>query len=276
MNLKTANTKHMPHSRTLSVIIPAYNKDSEVFNVVSRYHKILRKTAFDWEIIVVDDASKDKTLREAVRSKRFNGNTHRIKVYSYNLNQGKGFALYFGFKKSMGDLVLFADADLDLTIENLPAFINTFQSANTDIQIGSKRHPLSKVKYPIVRRFMSLSYQILIRSLFRLNVKDTQVGLKVFKREVLSECFPRLVVKQFAFDLELLVVANMLGYSVKEAPITLNYNFSSTIRVTSIFKILVDTAAIFYRKYLLKYYDDPKNQFEIDTLSANLFQKAQI
>ena len=256
--LNTENTK-------LSVIIPAYNKDSEVFQVVSSFINQLKKLAYDWEIIVVDDASRDQTLREAVRSKRFNGNSERIKIFSYNLNQGKGFALYFGFKKSVGDIVVFADSDLDLPDENLPVLLEYFENNRPDIAIGSKRHPLSKVNYPLLRKIQSKTYQILIKLLFNLNVTDTQVGIKAFRREVLEECFPRIVVKQFAFDLELLVVAKSLGFNeIVEAPIILNYQFSSTISLKTIFRILQDTLAIFYRKNWLGYYRKAHYRLEQD------------
>lgn len=265
----------MSSDNKLSLIVPAYNKDSEVFRVVSNFVETLKKTAFDWEIIVVDDASQDQTLREAVRSKRFNGNTHRIKIFSYNLNQGKGFALYFGFKKSCGNTVVFADSDLDLPAENIPTILTTLEK-NIDIVIGSKRHPNSKVNYPLLRRLMSKCYQLLIKSLFNLNVSDTQVGIKAFRREVLDTCFPRIVVKHFAFDVELLVVAQSLGFkNIIGAPIILNHNFSSTINIKSIYKILHDTAAIFYRKNILKYYDNPHNNLEKDESLVGL-QKAFI
>lgn len=246
----------------LSVIVPAYNKDSEVFQSISSYVNELKKLTYDWEIIVVDDASHDKTLREAVRSKKFNGNSERIKIYSYDLNQGKGFALYYGFTKSQGDLVVFADADLDLPAKNISNVLSYLTANDADIAIGSKRHKLSDVHYPYLRRFQSKLYQILVHILFRLNVKDTQVGIKAFKRDVLDKTFPRLVVKAFAFDLEFLVVASSIGYTkIIEAPITLNYNFSSTIRLQSVTKILQDTAAIFYRKNFLKFYSQEQGSF---------------
>ena len=267
----------MPNFQKLSVIIPAYNKDTEVFKVVSSYIKVLKHLAFDWEIIVVDDASHDSTLREAVRSKKFNGNSDKVKIFSYNLNQGKGYALYHGFKQSTGDTIAFADADLDLPATNLPILLDYFEKSDSPVVIGSKRHPKSKVEYPISRRFMSFCHHILVKMLFNLNVSDTQLGLKVFKREVLETSFPRLVVKQFAFDLELLVVAQTQNFeNIIEAPVTLNYNFSSTIHVSSIFKILMDTAAIFYRKNFLKYYIEPKNRFEIDSKSIAALQKTYI
>ena len=255
-------------SKNLSLIIPAYNKDSEVFRAVSNFVIELKVLPYDWEIIVVDDASRDKTLREAVRSKKFNGNSDRIKIFSYNLNQGKGFALYYGFKKSVGDIIVFADSDLDLPSQNLPKILEYFEKNNAEIAIGSKRHPLSEVSYPLSRRIMSASYQLLVHALFNLNVSDTQVGLKAFRRKVLEHSFPRLVVKQFAFDLELLSVAHMLGYrKIIETPIILNYNFSSTIRPKSIYKILQDTAAIFYRKNFLKYYNREHFFFENQELT---------
>src|SRR3989344_708187 len=196
----------MPANK-LSVIVPAYNKDSEVFQVVSQIVHLLKTLTYDWEIIVVDDASRDHTLREAVRSKKFNGSSDRIKIFSYNLNQGKGFALYFGFKKSQGDIVVFTDSDLDLPAENISTVLAYLEKNDAQIAIGSKRHSLSRVKYPLVRKIQSKTYQLLIKTLFNLNLTDTQVGIKAFDRKVLATCFPRIVVKQFAFDLELLVVA---------------------------------------------------------------------
>lgn len=253
------------YPKKLSLIIPAYNKDQEVFERVIRLVNQLKNLAYDWEIIVVDDASRDHTLREAIRSKKFNGNTDRIKVFSYDLNQGKGFALYFGFKKSQGDIIVFADSDLDLPAENLPVMLRYLAASGADMAIGSKRHPLSQVNYPPVRRIQSKTYQLLVKLLFGLSISDTQVGLKAMRREVLEGCLPRIVVKRFAFDLELLVVAASLGYrAIVEVPIRLDYHFSSTISLKSIVNILEDTLAIFYRKNWLKYYQVPHYRLEQD------------
>lgn len=249
----------------LSVIIPTYNKDSEVFKAVSLVVDQLKKLVWDWEIIIVNDASRDFTLKEAIKSKKFNGNTERIKVFSYNLNQGKGFALYHGFKQSRGDVVVFVDSDLDLPATNIPTILDYFEESDADIAIGSKRHPDSKVTYPAFRRFQSKTYQILIHLLFNLNVTDTQVGLKAFRRQALEEIFPRIVVKNFAFDLELLVVAKSLGFkNIVEVPITLNYQFTSTIKISAVQRILMDTFAIYWRKYALSYYQTPHYRLEQD------------
>jgi len=127
------------------------------------------------------------------------------------MNIGKGFALSLGVDQSVGSLVTFIDADMELDPANIGGFIRLMQKTNCDAVIGSKRHPMSKVAYPRLRRLQSWAYQMLVRILFNLNVRDTQTGLKLFKRPVLQEVMPLLAIKKFAFDLELLVVARQLG-----------------------------------------------------------------
>src|SRR5438477_12482206 len=117
------------------------------------------------------------------------------------------------------------------------------RTINCDAVIGSKRHADSKVAYPMFRRLQSALYQMVVRLLFNLNVRDTQTGLKLFRRQVLSEAVPLLAIKRFAFDLELLVVARQLGYrNVCEAPINLDYQFESTVNLGSAWNVLWDTA----------------------------------
>jgi len=129
--------------------------------------------------------------------------------------------------------------------------------------VGSKRHPASKVNYPWQRKILSWGYQMGVRTLFGLNVKDTQVGLKCYRREVLESVLPRMIVKNFAFDIEILAVAYHLGFKrIFEAPIEAKIDFGKNSTVTSpkllifIYNMAVDTLAIFYRLHFLKYYDD--------------------
>jgi glycosyltransferase involved in cell wall biosynthesis len=169
---------------------------------------------------------------------------------------GKGYALSLGALRSEGDLVTFIDADMELDPRAIIRFIELMKRQDEDIVIGSKRHPRSRVSYPVLRRLQSRCYQALIRLLFGLQVRDTQTGLKLFRRQVLVDALPLLAVKRFAFDLELLVVTHHLGYRrPAEAPIELTFQFQSTVRPQTVFQILWDTAAIFYRLRILKYYD---------------------
>ena len=236
----------------LSVIVPAYREGRRIYNNLARLVGELDKLGVPYEVIVVSDGNTDQTASEARRLQ-----SPAIKVFDYPMNVGKGFALSFGVNQSIGPLVTFIDADMELDPANIRGFIGIMKSTGCDAVIGSKRHPDSVVSYPVLRRVQSVAYQLLVRLLFDLNIRDTQTGLKLFRREVLQQALPRLAVKAFAFDLELLVVARVLGYrSICQAPIYLNYQFESTVRFGSAWRVLWDTAAIFYRLRLLRYYQN--------------------
>ncbi len=235
----------------LSVVVPAYREGRRIFSNLTRLVGELDKLKVPYEVVVVSDGNTDATVSEASRVE-----SPAVKVFHYPMNIGKGFALSCGVDQSVGDLVTFIDADMELDPANIAVFMDIMRSSGCDAVIGSKRHPQSEVSYPRLRRIQSAVYQLVVRMLFNLNVRDTQTGLKLFRRQVLKEAMPLLAIKRFAFDLELLVVANQLGYrNVCEAPIKLDYQFESTVNLGSAWRVLWDTAAIFYRLRLLRYYD---------------------
>jgi glycosyltransferase involved in cell wall biosynthesis len=234
----------------LSVVVPAYREGLRIYNNITRLVGELDKLGVQYEVVVVSDGNTDTTVREAQRVE-----SPAVRVFHYPMNIGKGFALSCGVDQSVGALVTFIDADMELDPATIATFIDLMRANDCDAVIGSKRHPLSKVSYPPFRRFQSAIYQLLIRVLFNLNVRDTQTGLKLFRRQVLHEALPLLAIKKFAFDLELLVVAHQLGYrNVCEAPVELTYQFESTVNLASAWRVLWDTAAIFYRLRILRYY----------------------
>ena len=164
-------------------------------------------------------------------------------------------ALRVGLTRARGRHVAFIDSDGELDPAEFGNFLQIMELYDPDLVIGSKQHPLSRVSYPLSRRLMSLTYQLLCRLLFGLNVRDTQTGMKLIRQDVLTAVLPRLLEKRFAFDLEFLVVARQLGFRrVFEAPVNLDYKFSSTVDLVAATRILLDTAAIFYRRYVLQYY----------------------
>lgn len=241
--------------KRISVIIPAYDEEESIYCNLLEIVDTLDELCEDYEIIVVDDGSSDNTHREVVR---INSKTDRVRVAKSKSHQGKGSALKYGFQFAKGNLVVFLDADLDLHPEQLSCFFDIMEKTEADVVIGSKRHPESKVNYPKRRRALSFVYHLIIFVLFRLSVTDTQVGLKLFKYEVLEKILPRVLIKRYAFDLELLVNASYLGYKIAEAPITLSFTGTDhwgCVGLRSIYNICLDTLAIFYRMYILKYYD---------------------
>lgn len=234
----------------LSVIVPAYREGGHIHENLGKLLRELDLLGRTFEVIVVSDGNTDETAREAERVV-----SPHIKVIEYNRNMGKGYALRCGVAHSSGELVTFIDADMELDPRYIRGFIAVMESFDCDAVVGSKRHPMSNVHYPPARRFQSLMYQLLIRTLFQIKVRDTQTGLKLFRRQVLEEVVPLLAIKRFAFDLELLVVARQLGYKkVMEAPVDLNYKFESTADLKATWNVLLDTAAIFYRLRFVRFY----------------------
>lgn len=240
----------------ISLIIPAYKQERFIARELSRTEKTLKSLDYPFEIIVVVDGMVDRTFENAKKIK-----SRHIKVYSYASNKGKGYAIRYGLVRSKGNILGFIDSGMDLNPGGIAILLKKILNEGADIVIGSKRHPLSKVKYPLDRKIISWLGQLLIKVLFGLNVKDTQVGMKFFRREILENVLPRLLVKRFAFDIEILAVAHYLGYKkIHEAPVEINYNFESSVLSQNLLKVLIDTfidtLAIYYRLAILKYYDN--------------------
>jgi len=240
----------------ISLIVPAYKQEKTIQENLRVIKRVLEHLPCSFEILVVVDGMGDKTFENAKKEK-----SSKIKVVGYKNNRGKGYAVRYGMVRSKGSIVCFIDAGMDLNPNGISVLLDYFKSYRADIVVGSKRHPMSKVTYSWNRRIVSLLSQIFVRLLFGLNVKDTQVGIKMFRKEVIKNVLPRLLVKKFAFDIELLVVAYYLGYArIYEAPVEINHNFGVSILSKDLwrelFRTFWDTIAIFYRLKLLHYYDD--------------------
>jgi glycosyltransferase involved in cell wall biosynthesis len=250
----TADPKRSRSRPLLTVVAPVYNGGA---GIVDNVEVIRRAVAGGlggeaFEIVVVSDGSIDGTAERLLAARSDIG----IRVIHYDRNLGKGYAVKAGALASNGDWVGLVDADLDLDPASIPAYLEIAVRERLDFAIGSKRHPDSKVVYPRSRQIASWCYQQLNRVLFRLDVRDTQVGMKVFNREVVEEVVPLLLVKRFAFDLELLAVSTALGHGrIRELPVRLEYRFTgSGVRSMAVVRALLDTAAVFYRLRILRTY----------------------
>jgi glycosyltransferase involved in cell wall biosynthesis len=242
----------------LSVLMPAYEEGAGIYDNIGETLAFLQESSCDFEIIVIDDGSSDNTYEEA---SRFAASNPSVKLIRNETNLGKGEALREGFKRSKGDIIVFIDADLDLHPSQLQVFFDYLNREHADVVIGSKRHPQSKLYYPFHRKVVSMIYFFLVKLLFRLPIHDTQTGLKLFKRQVLEKVFPQMLVKKFAFDLELLVLAHKYNFRIAEAPVVVDYRpnigrkIKHWVRPNDIYTTWWDTMAIFYRLYILRHYD---------------------
>jgi glycosyltransferase involved in cell wall biosynthesis len=237
----------------ISIVMPAYNETGHIVSSIEETVRAFNSFGYPWELIVMDDGSPDDTYEKANALTR---KYPQLIVKRNPVNTGKGRAIKKALHYISGDYTLFLDADMDLHPIQFQTLFDIMGLDKADIVIGSKLHPNSRVNYPLQRRIISFVYYLLIRILFNLPCHDTQTGLKLFKTEVLRNVLPRGLVKKFAFDLEVLVNAHHLGYKIVEAPIILNPQRSyGRIGPMAIITTGWDTLTIFYRMYILRYYD---------------------
>jgi len=237
----------------ISIVMPAYNEAWRISSSIEETAQAFNTFGLPWELIVMDDGSSDDTYEKALTlSEKY----PQLIVRRNPVNTGKGRAIKKALHYISGDYTLFLDADMDLHPVQFQTLFDIMRLDKADVVIGSKLHPNSVVDYPLQRKIISFVYYLLVRILFNLPCHDTQTGLKLFKTEVLRNVLPRVLVKQFAFDLEVLVNAHHLGYKIAEAPIILKPQRPfGRIGSSAMFTTGWDTLAIFYRMYILKYYD---------------------
>jgi len=229
----------------ISVIMPAFNEEEHIVKSIAGIREQFEAVCEDYEIIVVDDGSTDGTRRlvEDLRD-------DRIRIVSYERNQGKGRALQLGFHRVTGQFTFLVDSDSEIQPIELATFVKALKSA--DIVIGSKRHPKSIVRTPIVRRFLSVGFNILERLLTGVRATDTQAGVKTARSSALYRILPLLSVKRYAFDAELLAVASLLNLRIRELPVAIQLR--ATFSVRQVFRMLIDLLGISYRLRVRRWY----------------------
>jgi len=230
---------------SISVVIPVYNeKIIALKKIIKEIKKTLRKLTNRFEIIIVDDGS-----REPISLNSFPERNH-LKLIRHPVNVGKGSAIKSGISVSRGDLIVFIDSDLDIDVEYIQNYIEKSEMA--DIVIASKWHRDSKVEATLLRKLLSKSFHLLVEFFLRLGVKDTQTGLKVGKKKHLSKIFSNILIKKYAFDIEMLLMARLMRLKIIELPIKLK--LKSKFKIKEIIRMLVDVLAVTYRLRVLRWY----------------------
>lgn len=199
----------------ISVVIPAYNELHRLPLTLEKVRAYLTAHYESWEILVSDDGSSDGTVEKL--SPKFPD----VRFLKADRNRGKGAAVRRGMLEARGELIVFSDADLSTPIEELGSLSAELMEKKLDLVIASRAMPGSKleIRQPWWRELGGRVLNLAIRPLSGLPFRDTQCGFKLFSRDAAREIFSRARSDGWAFDVEVLMIASMLGYSAGEIPV---------------------------------------------------------
>lgn len=198
----------------MSVVIPAYNESERIVPTIGAIAAYVCSLGKPWELLIADDGSKDDTVALCNGLELAN-----LRVLVAPQNGGKGSAVQRGMLAARGEVVLFADADNSTPIEELGAMLDKID-AGYDVVVGSRAAGGAQEAHRSpLRRMMSATLRAIIRPLFHLQVRDTQCGFKLFRREAAQRLFGAQTIMGFSFDLEILYLAGKWGYKVAEQPV---------------------------------------------------------
>jgi dolichyl-phosphate beta-glucosyltransferase len=214
----------------ISVIIPAFNEAKRLPLFLDRLISYCRLQRDNYEIIVVDDGSSDDTSKCVARYRTKFSHLYIVRI---RRNRGKGYAVKRGFLRATGKVCLFLDADGSVSPEEIEKNMHYIEEGGYDIFIGSrvlKEHgQVLKVKW--YRKFVGVVFNFCVQTFLFKNIKDTQCGFKMFKKEVVKPLFSRSYIRGFGFDIEILYLAHKMGYRVKEGPVSWHHVSNSKVNL---------------------------------------------
>jgi dolichyl-phosphate beta-glucosyltransferase len=216
----------------LSIIIPAYNEERRIANTLDRISRFLKTKDYSYEVILVDDGSVDWTVSVAGNSVL--AKEGRLKVVKNHANKGKGFSVRSGILNSAGEYVLFSDADLSTPIEEMDKLFNSMKEGY-DVVIGSRalEGSLVSVHQPWYREIMGKTFNFFVKALLMRGFNDTQCGFKLFKGDVAREIAGDMKTEGFCFDVEMLYLAKIKGYNIREIGVMWENSPESKVRLIS-------------------------------------------
>lgn len=211
----------------------------------------MNKQNYESEILVISDGSKDKTV-EVV-----NGLKKQIKnlnIIDERVNHGKGWAVRRGMLEGHGQYRLFMDADNSTAIDQVSGFLPFFHQGY-EVVIGSRRiaGAVIAVHQPLIRDFLGGIFRLIVRILAPLGVTDSQAGFKVFSKKAAEAIFKKQTVFRWAFDVEILAVARLMGFKIKEAPIHWVNDLKSHVKLSGMIRMLLEVLRIRFNLWSKKY-----------------------
>ena len=237
----------------LSIIIPAYNEEKRLPQTLEEINKYFLNQKYSYEIIVVNDGSKDKTA-ELVKQKM--EKIKNLKLIDNKENHGKGYVTKTGMLAAQGKYRIFTDADNSTSIDQIEKMLPYFEQGY-DIVIGSRdvKGAVLDPPQPLYRQVLGEVFGFLVSLILGLwEIKDTQCGFKGFTQKAVEAIFPKCKIERFAFDPEILLLGKRLGFKIKEIPVYWKNDPQSKVKFKSMVYMLIDLLKI--RWFAIRgYYD---------------------
>jgi len=214
----------------LSIVIPAYNEEFRIEPTVRDIVMYCRERLRPFEVILVDDGSRDGTTSVG---RKLGEEFRELRVIRLAANHGKGYAVRSGVVNALGRLILFADADGATPISELER-LEQAVDAGADVAVGSRAYPTSgvQVQAKLYRHLIGRTFHFFVERLTDAGVKDTQCGFKLFQSRAAQDLFSRMRMNGFSFDVEVLIMARQRGYRVTEVPVNWTHQPGSKVRLT--------------------------------------------
>ena len=213
----------------ISLIIPMYNESAIIADALQTFSSYMESRFEDWELIFVDDGSSDGCGNAVAAAHE---KDERIRLCRYTPNRGKGHAVRTGVLAAKGDVILFTDCDNAYGEEAIGRLADLLAESGADIVVGSRN--LSKdgyEGYTFLRKIASKAYIKVIAVAAGFRLSDSQCGFKGFRGEIAKKIFSNCEVDRFAFDLEVIMIANKLGATIGEMPVKIINHRASTVHV---------------------------------------------
>jgi len=213
----------------ISLVMPAYNDSQRISRTLSITADYLSKHFKRFEIIVVDDGSTDRTA-QVVREKA--GDSHQIILIPQEKNLGKGAAIRRGMLSAKYEMTAQTDSDLPYDLSFLQSAREQLD-AGADLAIGARdlKESASNVGYPWYRRFTAWGFSTFVAPGLVRGIRDTQCGIKSFKRKAARSLYALSTIRGFAFDVEVLFLAQQLGLKIRRLPVKLTHSSVSSVRL---------------------------------------------
>ena len=215
----------------VSLIIPAFNEAHRLEASLAALHSFLASATWTHEVILVIEKSTDGTLDIA---RRVAAERPYLTVVGNDVQLGKGHAVRTGMLRARGEIAFFMDADLSTPLAEIGRFIARFsEGPEADVLVGNRQHARSEIttQQHFLRRKMGQTFNAILRMIAGVRLADTQCGFKAFRRAAREAIFPLQQLDGFAFDVEVLLLAGRLGFSIADMPVQWANAQGSKVRI---------------------------------------------